>query len=138
METWERVELRGRPAFLIKSEGEVIIGELLAGSLCDPPGQNAAGRPHASLGGPAGFSEGFGLHPELEMERPGLNSSVSRRRRREGNLQQDLDGVTKMVQENSQDIKIAGNFGGKGAVRSGGGSGVTSGGFPGPDHSRPV
>lgn len=86
-----------------------------------------------------GFSEGFGLHPELEMERPGLNSSVSRRRRRERNLQKDLDGVTKMVQENSQDIKIAGNFGGKGAVkRRGVGSGVTSGWFPGPDHSRPV
>lgn len=44
METWERVELRGRPAFLIKSEGEVIIGELLAGSLCDPPGQKPVGK----------------------------------------------------------------------------------------------
>lgn len=62
-----------------------------------------------------------------------------------------MDEVTKMVQENSQDIKIAGNVGGKGAVKCVGGgglswllmfvdvvSGVASGGFPGPDHSRPV
>lgn len=36
------------------------------------------------------------------------------------NLQQDVDEVTKIVQENSQDIKIAGNVGGKGAIKSGG------------------
>lgn len=38
------------------------------------------------------------------------------------NLERDLDEVTKMVRENSQDIKTAGNVGGKG---SGGGGGLS-------------
>lgn len=156
----------GSNSLLITSEGEVIIGEVLAGSTGPRTGQDGA-PPAAGLPGqvvltwstflgepsssPVGFSEVFSLRPQLGLprvlQRGGNCATMSWRRRwnvndgwdettwsedrceqkveRGGGAsfppEEPLDEVTKMVQENSQDIKSAGNVGGKGAVKRWGG-----------------